>query len=82
MNRLPGWEANSWGYHGDDGLVFASEGEGKPFGPVYTSGLITPCLCAEVDAEQNQVETSLVVEWILVRDGCFTLGEVACLVCF
>ena len=37
LNRLPGWEKNSWGYHGDDGNSFASEREGTPFGPRFTS---------------------------------------------
>lgn len=39
LNRLPGWEKNSWGYHGDDGNSFASEKEGTSFGPRFTSKL-------------------------------------------
>lgn len=37
LDRLPGWELNSWGYHGDDGSAFAGEREGEPFGPKFTS---------------------------------------------
>ncbi|KIJ45239.1 hypothetical protein M422DRAFT_30095 [Sphaerobolus stellatus SS14] len=43
LNRLPGWEPKSWGYHGDDGNSFASEKEGKPFGPKFTIGDIVGC---------------------------------------
>lgn len=28
LNRLPGWDAISYGYHGDDGNFFASSGKG------------------------------------------------------
>ncbi|RKP39421.1 concanavalin A-like lectin/glucanase domain-containing protein [Dimargaris cristalligena] len=35
--RLPGWEANSWGYHGDDGNCFSGSGSGRPYGPTFTS---------------------------------------------
>ncbi|KAJ3414013.1 Ran-binding protein 9 [Chytridiales sp. JEL 0842] len=38
MNRLPGWDPKSWGYHGDDGFSFESSGRGKPYGPTYTTG--------------------------------------------
>jgi SPRY domain len=37
LSRLPGWEGHSWGYHGDDGNSFASEREGSPYGPKFTS---------------------------------------------
>ncbi|KAL6525248.1 hypothetical protein OROMI_030841 [Orobanche minor] len=32
------WEANSWGYHGDDGLLYRGHGKGETFGPTYTIG--------------------------------------------
>ncbi|PON85046.1 SPRY domain containing protein [Trema orientale] len=38
MRRQPGWEANSCGYHGDDGLLYRGQGKGETFGPTYTSG--------------------------------------------
>ncbi|XP_027091706.2 ran-binding protein M homolog isoform X1 [Coffea eugenioides] len=38
MRRQPGWEANSFGYHGDDGLLYRGHGKGETFGPTYTTG--------------------------------------------
>ncbi|XP_074273334.1 ran-binding protein M homolog [Silene latifolia] len=38
MRRQPGWEANSYGYHGDDGLLYRGQGKGEPFGPTFTMG--------------------------------------------
>ncbi len=43
MNRLPGWEANSWGYHGDDGHLFSSSGTGKAYGPSFTTNDVVGC---------------------------------------
>lgn len=38
IDRLPGWEPNSYGYHGDDGHVFSGRGAGRHYGPVFTTG--------------------------------------------
>ncbi|KAG6918688.1 hypothetical protein DXG01_012506 [Tephrocybe rancida] len=35
LSRLPGWESNSWGYHGDDGCSFAAEKTGTKYGPTF-----------------------------------------------
>ncbi|KLO05137.1 SPRY-domain-containing protein [Schizopora paradoxa] len=43
LTRLPGWEKDSWGYHGDDGHSFASERDGTPFGPRFTTGDVIGC---------------------------------------
>lgn len=43
LSRLPGWESNSWGYHGDDGYSFAAEKSGTPFGPTFGTGDIIGC---------------------------------------
>ena len=43
LNRLPGWEATSWGYHGDDGHSFDCSGTGKAYGPKFTTGDIIGC---------------------------------------
>ncbi|ORY05429.1 SPRY-domain-containing protein [Basidiobolus meristosporus CBS 931.73] len=43
LSRLPGWDPNSWGYHGDDGHSFCCSGTGKPYGPTYTTGDIIGC---------------------------------------
>ncbi|KAG0049152.1 hypothetical protein BGZ83_006010 [Gryganskiella cystojenkinii] len=43
LDRLPGWEPQSWGYHGDDGNSFGGCGNGRPFGPVFTTGDTVGC---------------------------------------
>ncbi|GAO46818.1 SPRY-domain-containing protein [Saitoella complicata NRRL Y-17804] len=43
LNRLPGWESDSWGYHGDDGHSFCCQGTGKQYGPKFTTGDIVGC---------------------------------------
>ncbi|KAI9182964.1 hypothetical protein H9P43_003880 [Blastocladiella emersonii ATCC 22665] len=43
LNRLPGWEQHSWGYHGDDGNIFQSSGSGKAYGPTFTTGDVIGC---------------------------------------
>lgn len=43
MNRLPGWDKQSYGYHGDDGHSFNSSGTGQPYGPTFTTGDIIGC---------------------------------------
>uniref|UniRef100_A0A2P2LW60 B30.2/SPRY domain-containing protein n=1 Tax=Rhizophora mucronata TaxID=61149 RepID=A0A2P2LW60_RHIMU len=37
MRRQPGWEANSCGYHGDDGHIYRGQAKGEPFGPTFTT---------------------------------------------
>ncbi|KAJ3130194.1 hypothetical protein HK098_005441 [Nowakowskiella sp. JEL0407] len=43
LSKLPGWESNSWGYHGDDGKAFASETKGKPYGPQFSTKDVIGC---------------------------------------
>ncbi|MCL4124384.1 UNVERIFIED_CONTAM: hypothetical protein GTU68_067453, partial [Idotea baltica] len=43
INRLPGWDKNSYGYHGDDGHSFCSSGTGQPYGPTFTTGDVIGC---------------------------------------
>ncbi|XP_063594978.1 ran-binding protein 9-like [Penaeus indicus] len=43
MNRLPGWDKNSFGYHGDDGHSFCSSGTGHAYGPTFTTGDVIGC---------------------------------------
>ncbi|CAB40405.1 putative RanBPM protein [Guillardia theta] len=38
LDRLPGWEKKSLGYHGDDGNLFIDSGIGKKYGPKYGYG--------------------------------------------
>eukprot|EP01134_Creolimax_fragrantissima_P007043 CFRG7043T1 len=37
LNKLPGWEKNSFGYHGDDGCTFKGSGVGQQYGPTFGS---------------------------------------------
>ncbi|GAB6021669.1 Ran-binding protein 9 [Chamberlinius hualienensis] len=43
MNRLPGWDKQSYGYHGDDGHLFNSSGTGSAYGPTFTTGDVIGC---------------------------------------
>lgn len=43
LNRLPGWETDSWAYHGDDGYVFACTASGKAYGPRFASQDVIGC---------------------------------------
>ena len=43
LNRLPGWEKNSYGYHADDGCVFSSSATGQSYGPTFTTGDVVGC---------------------------------------
>lgn len=37
-SRQPGWEVNSYGYHGDDGKLYHGQGRGEPYGQEFTTG--------------------------------------------
>lgn len=43
LEKLPGWEPDSWAYHGDDGKSFCAATPGKPYGPTFTSGDVIGC---------------------------------------
>ncbi|CAF3007529.1 unnamed protein product [Rotaria socialis] len=43
LNRLPGWDKGSYGYHGDDGHLFCSAGSGIAYGPTFTTGDFVGC---------------------------------------
>ena len=43
LEKLPGWEAESWAYHGDDGKSFCSSALGKSYGPTFSSGDVIGC---------------------------------------
>ncbi|CAD6190931.1 unnamed protein product [Caenorhabditis auriculariae] len=42
-NRMPGWDRNSFGYHGDDGHFFSSSGNGVEYGPSFGTGDVVGC---------------------------------------
>ncbi|KIJ21428.1 hypothetical protein PAXINDRAFT_164933 [Paxillus involutus ATCC 200175] len=52
MSRLPGWEKNSWGYHGDNGTICSGDKNGTSFGSTFGVGDIIGC---GVDFTQNKV---------------------------
>jgi len=35
LSRIPGWEPDSFAYHGDDGLCFSNTTSGKQYGPKF-----------------------------------------------
>ncbi|RIB09568.1 concanavalin A-like lectin/glucanase domain-containing protein, partial [Gigaspora rosea] len=43
LNRMPGWDDGSWGYHGDDGKLYCSSGSGNPYGPLFSTGDTIGC---------------------------------------
>ncbi|KAI9805794.1 MAG: hypothetical protein M1825_000408 [Sarcosagium campestre] len=43
LNRLPGWEPESWAYHGDDGHSFCCSHTGKDYGPKFAAGDTIGC---------------------------------------
>ena len=43
MNRLPGWDKQSYGYHGDDGHSFCSSGTGQAYEPTFTTNDVIGC---------------------------------------
>ena len=38
--KQPGWVADTYGYHGDDGCAYSGYGYGRRFGPRFTTGQI------------------------------------------
>ncbi|KAK4121115.1 SPRY-domain-containing protein [Parathielavia appendiculata] len=44
ISRAPGWEPDSWGYHGDDGHSYASQNVGKPYAEIFGVGDTVGCL--------------------------------------
>ncbi|CAN8308074.1 unnamed protein product [Cochlearia groenlandica] len=38
IGRHPGWEHNTCGYHGEEGLIYLGKQQGEAFGPTYTTG--------------------------------------------
>ncbi|KAA8564967.1 hypothetical protein EYC84_010736 [Monilinia fructicola] len=37
LSRLPGWEPDSWAYHGDDGHAYGCSNSGKIYGPSFNT---------------------------------------------
>lgn len=43
LKSLPGWELNSYGYHGDDGKLYIGNGQGSAYGNTFTTGDVIGC---------------------------------------
>ena len=43
LDKLPGWELESWAYHGDDGKSFCCQNTGQTYGPTFTAGDVVGC---------------------------------------
>ena len=43
LERLPGWDSESWAYHGDDGKSFFGEGTGRTYGPTFGLNDVIGC---------------------------------------
>ncbi|KAI0983759.1 hypothetical protein GJ496_004001, partial [Pomphorhynchus laevis] len=43
LQRLPGWDKNSYGYHADDGKAFNASVNGEDYGPPYSRGDVIGC---------------------------------------
>ena len=41
--RQPGWEPNSYGYHGADGRKYTDSERGESYGPAFTTGDVVGC---------------------------------------
>lgn len=50
LGKMPGWEAGSYAYHGDDGLLFRQTGvRGAQYGPKYGTNDVIGCCWDQVD---------------------------------
>jgi len=43
LEKLPGWEQDSWAYHGDDGKSFCCHTTPKSYGPKFETGDVIGC---------------------------------------
>ena len=43
LNRLPGWEQDSWAYHGDDGYSFCQTASGKAYAQKFGFSDVIGC---------------------------------------
>ncbi|KAG1043143.1 hypothetical protein G6F43_011730 [Rhizopus delemar] len=43
LQKLPGWDNASWGYHGHNGRSFAGSEIGQNYGPCFTTGDVVGC---------------------------------------
>eukprot|EP00917_Polyrhabdina_sp_WS-2016_P014429 GHVP01031543.1.p1 GENE.GHVP01031543.1~~GHVP01031543.1.p1 ORF type:complete len:406 (+),score=87.75 GHVP01031543.1:2000-3217(+) len=76
LNRLPGWEPDSYGYHGDDGMVFGFDG-GKEteYSTTFTEGDTIGCgiclLTNEVFFTKNSVYLGVAGKITIPENGIY-----------
>lgn len=61
LSRQPGWEPNSYGYHGDDGHKFHGNGSGEVYGPTFTTGDVVG---AGIHLEKGEVFFTKNGQWL------------------
>ncbi|KAL8802072.1 MAG: hypothetical protein Q9200_006712 [Gallowayella weberi] len=59
LEKMPGWELDSWGWHGDDGDTFCCQMAGKKYGPTFTTGDVVGCGNAFRDLKDVNVYPSV-----------------------
>eukprot|EP00053_Salpingoeca_punica_P008988 m.80271 g.80271 ORF g.80271 m.80271 type:complete len:425 (+) comp14838_c0_seq1:238-1512(+) len=82
MGRLPGWEKNSYGYHGDDGHAFRCSGTGTAYGPTFTTGDTVGCCLNLLDRTcfytKNGVKLDIAFRNIALREDSHALSLHPC----
>jgi len=43
LHRAPGWDRDTYGYHGDDGKCFAAQNTGDRYGPTFSTNDVVGC---------------------------------------
>ena len=59
LNRMPGWNKNTIGYHGDNGKVYKGKRNGSKYGPSFGVGDVVGC---GLDLKRNTV--------FFTKNGC------------
>lgn len=63
-DKLVGWDTESLGYHGDDGLLFrGNSGQGDPFGPKWGQDDVVGCGIDFVDRRAFFVKNGIIVNF-------------------
>ncbi|CAJ0568353.1 unnamed protein product, partial [Mesorhabditis spiculigera] len=77
--RMPGWDTDSYAYHGDDGHFFTGDGNGREYGPKFKEGDVIgaginmdarKCVAEEIEnvelpGEKTTWMNSAICSWLL-----------------
>lgn len=82
-NKYLGWERNTYGYHGDDGYLFRGSGQGRSYGPTFSTGDIVGCCVNFISGTlfftKNGIPLGTIL--LLLASGpwihCYGVGEAA-----